>query len=265
MSDIPPWDWPESAAADIQKVLADRRAAEPDRIAAAEFAGDLVVMSDNLAEALLAIVRHPSEPEELRARAAISFGPVLEQADMGGFEDPDDSPVSEEMFARIRDSLREIFQDEKVPKEVRRRCLEASVRAPGAWLAAAIRKAYAGGDREWVLTAVFAMGQVDGFDASIIESLENPDPEIHWEAVRASSARALDGAWSHVVALVQDADTPKDLLLVAIDAVGNIRPEEAEAILSELAESEDEDIAEAAKVAMATGDFEDDEDEEEDF
>ncbi len=250
---------------DVQKVLTDPGADASERVTAADLAGDLVVMNEDLAEALLAILRSPGEPEELRARAAISFGPVLEQVSIDEFDDPDESPIPEEMYDKIRGSLHELFEDEKVPKEVRRRSLEASVRAPEAWHAAAIRKAYASGDREWVLTAVFGMGQMDGFDAAILESLENPDPEIHWEAVRASSARSLDAAWSHVVALVQDPDTPKDLRLVAIEAIGNIRPREAVPILFDLADSEDEDIAAAADEALGMVDFDSDGAEEEDL
>ena len=263
MSAIPPWEWPETAALDIQRVLTDPRAAAPDRITAADLAGDLVVMNDVLAVALLAIVSSPVEPEELRARAAISYGPVLEEVAIDEFEDPEGSSISEEVFDRIRDLLHQIIQDETAPKEVRRRALEASVRNPEAWHAQAIRKAYDSGDREWVLTAVFAMGRVGGFDTLIIESLQNPDPEIHWEAVRAASAQSLDAAWSHVLALVKDPRTPKDLLLVAIEAIGSIRPQDAQPILFDLAESEDEDIADAANEALGMLDLEEDEDEEE--
>ncbi len=250
---------------DIQKVLTDPRAAEPDRIAAADFAGEIVVINNELAVALLAILRSPLESDELRARAAISFGPVLEQISIDEFDDPEESPITEEMFDRIRDSLHQIVDDENTPKEVRRRALEASIRNPEEWHAQAVRKAYASGDREWVLTAVFAMGHVDGFQSQILESLKNPDPEIHWEAVRASSAQALDAAWGHVLALVKDPGTPKDLLLVAIEAIGSIRPQEAQRILFDLADSEDEDIADAANEAIGMLDLEEDEDEEEDL
>lgn len=44
-----------------------------------------------------------------------------------------------------------------VPKEVRRRVLEGSVRAPQDWHKDAITEAYAGNDELWKLTAVFAM------------------------------------------------------------------------------------------------------------
>jgi hypothetical protein len=41
---------------EIQKILIDRQANEPDRLIAAELAGDLTVMNDELADALTAII-----------------------------------------------------------------------------------------------------------------------------------------------------------------------------------------------------------------
>ena len=266
--DTPPWDWPRDAGRMFLKILIDRRAKASDRLIAAELAGDFTVINDDLAGALLAIVRDASEPEGLRARAAISFGAALEQASIDEFEDPDDVPISEGMFHNIQDSLRKLYFDTTTPKEVRRRILEASVRAPEAWHRDAIGQAYSSGDREWMLTAVFAMHCVRGFDNQILAALESADPDTHYEAVRAAGNWELDAAWDHIVELLNDPDTPKPLLLAAIGAAGSIRPAEAGVILVDLADSEDEDIAEAADEAMmmaegASAYEEDDEDDEE--
>jgi hypothetical protein len=269
--DTPPWEWPPSAGQTFRKVLLDQRANKSDRLIAAELAGDLVVMNDDLAHTLLAIAGNPGEPEQLRAQAAISLGPVLEQADMDEFEDPDDVPITERTFHNIQDSLEKMYLDAGTPKEVRRRILEASVRAPQPWHQDAIRQAYSSGDQEWMLTAVFSMRYVRGFDTEILAALKSPDPEIHYEAVVAAGNWGLDAAWDHVVALVNDAHTPKPLLLAAISAVGTIRPAEAGISLVDLADSEDEEIAEAAAEAMSEAEMasneedaeEDDEEEDE--
>jgi len=267
MQDTPPWDWPTDAGKRVQEVLTDRRANKSERQAAAELAGSLVVMNDALAGCLTAIVGSPDEPARLRAQAAVSLGPVLEQADLDGFEDPDDVPITQSTFRNIQDTLQKLHSDESVPKEVRRRILEASVRAPESWHQKAIMAAYSSGDREWVLTAVFAMRWVRGFNEQILESLKNPDPEIHCEAVEAAGNWELAAAWPHVVEIVRDARSPKPLLLAAIGAVGSIRPEEAGRILVDLTHSHDEEIAEAANetIDMAEGGSgaEDEEDEEE--
>ena len=266
--DTPPWDWPTDAGRMFQKILIDQRADESDRLVAAELAGDFTVINDDLADTLLAVVGSADEPEQLRAKAAISLGPVLEQAETDGFEDPDDVPITERTFRNIQDSLEKIYLDNSTPKEVRRRILEASVRAPETWHQDAIRYAYSSGDKEWMLTAVFSMRWVRGFDDQILAALKSADAEIQYEAVKAAGNWELDAAWSHIVELVNDAHTPKPLLLAAISAVGSIRPAEAGNILVDLADSEDEEIAEAADEAMAAAevasDEEDDEDDEED-
>ena len=250
LRDTPPWDWPPDAGTAFLQVLSDHRAHASDRLAAAELAGNLVAMNDDLADALLAVLRNSAEEVPLRAQAAISLGPVLEQADTDEFEDPDEVPISERMFHNIQDTLQATYSDMGVPKEVRRRILEASVRAVHDWHQHAISTAYASGDRDWMLTAVFAMRYVSGFEDQILEALDNPDPDIHYEAVMAAGDWQIGAAWPHVAALVEDPDTPKELLLAAIGAAAEIRPDEAGPLLVDLVDSDDEDIAEAASDAI---------------
>jgi hypothetical protein len=160
-----------------------------------------------------------------------------------------------------------LYLDNRTPKEVRRRILEASVRAPETRHQDAIKNAYSSGDKEWMLTAVFSMRRVLGFDDPILLALKSDDPEIHLEAVRAAGNWELDAAWPHMVELINDAHTPKPLLLAAVGAVGSIRPGEAGEILADLADSDDEEIAEAAadsiaEAEIASGEEEDDEEDE---
>jgi hypothetical protein len=267
LSNTPPWDWPEDAGATLKEALRNRRLAVSDRILAAELAGDLVVMDDQMAEALLSVVRDAGEPEDLRAKAAVVFGAALEQTDIEGFDDDElsEPPLSEQMFDEVKETLRKIHADEREPKIVRRRALEASVRARQDWHADAVRAALSSKDEDWKLTAVFAMQWVSGFDDEIMKALESKNPDIHYQAVSAAGEQRVDAAWAHVVGLVQSKKTEKPLLLAAIEAIGGIRPVEARPLLTKLANSDDEEIAEVASEAlmMAEMDF-DDEDEEED-
>ncbi|MBU4337817.1 MAG: HEAT repeat domain-containing protein [Actinobacteria bacterium] len=250
LKDTPSWEWPEGAGKVFLGVLHDDQADESDRVLAAELAGDFVVINDELADALLPIVLNGDEPEELRARAAISLGPALECAYTYGFEDPDDVPITEDTFRRIQESLHKLYMDAAVGKEVRRRVLEASVRATEDWHRDAILAAYSSDDEGWRLTAVFCMAYVRGFDDLILEALEDENPDIHYEAVRAAGEWQLDAAWPHVTSLVVSEETDKYLLLAAIDAVTNIRPREAGVTLVHLTDSDDEDIVEAADEAI---------------
>jgi hypothetical protein len=251
LKDTPPWDWPEGIGRMFLEILRDDQADESDRLLAAELAGDFTVINDDLATALLSIVPNGDESEELRGRAAVSLGPALEYAYIEEFEDPDDVAIREQTFRRIQETLRELYMDAEVPKDVRRRILEASVRAPQNWHPDAVRAAYSSDDEDWKLTAVFCMRFVGGFNEQVVESLESKNPDIHYQAICAAGNWVVDAAWSHIAGLVTSEDTDKALLLAAIEAAAEIHPQEAPGILFGLTESEDEYIAEAACEALA--------------
>ncbi len=265
LKDLPPWDWPTGTGKMLLDILRTDRPSESDLLLATELAGDLTVINDELVDALLFILRSGDKSEMARGRAAISLGPVLEQADTESPEDADDLPIAERTFHGIQELLRKLYMDANVPKEVRRRILEASVRAPQDWHRDAVRAAYSSGDEDWRLTAVFCMRFVRGFDEQILETLESKNPDIHCEAVLAAGNWAMDAAWSHVAALVTSEETDKPLLLAAIDAAASIRPHEAADILDDLADSDDEDIVAAVHEAMATAEGPAGEDADDDF
>lgn len=250
LEDIPPWEWGEDSGTTIRKVLADKQAKVSERILAAELAVEFTVMCDELAEELLTVVENNDEPAELRGRAAISLGPALEYCDTMEFEDPEGNPISEDVFIKIQRSLRKLYEDPTLPTMVRRRVLEAGVRAPEEWQTKAVRAAYYSKDKDWHLTAVFCMRFVQGFKKEILESLRSPDPDIQYHAVQAAGLWELDNAWDHIARLATEEQTEKSLRLAAIEAIATIRPEEAVAILQELIHSEDDDIVEAAYEAM---------------
>ncbi len=265
LKDTPPWDWPEGTGKMLLDILRSDRPAESDLRLATELAGDFTVIDDELVDALLSILRSGDKSEKVRGRAAISLGPVLEHADTAGFEDPDDLPIAERTFHRIQGSLRRLYMDANVPEEVRRRILEASVRAPQDWHRDAVRAAYSSDDEAWRLTAVFCMRFVRGFDEPILEALDSKNPDIHCEAVLAAGNWAVDAAWPHVAALVTSEETDKSLLLAAIDAAANIRPHEAAELLDDLADSDDEDIVAAVDEALAIAEGPSSEDADDDF
>ncbi len=268
LQEIPPWEWPDGTAEILLEVLQDQQSDAADRLVAAELAGDFVVVNEDLVAALLEILRSAHEAEDLRGNAAIALGPVLEQGFITEFDDPDDVPISEETFDTIRESLRALYADGSVPDAVRRRILEASVRAPDDWHADAVRAAYARSEHAWKLTGAFCMRFLRGFDAQILAALESGDPELEYEAVCAAGNWELGAAWPHVAALVTSENIDKALLLAAIEAVGCIRPHEAADILDELTNSDDEDIADAANEALAMAgvlnDLDDEDDEDDD-
>jgi hypothetical protein len=267
LQETPPWEWPRTAGDFLRTLLEDRGRASSDRTIAAGLAGDMVVMNDRMAQTLLSIVRNAEETEELRATAAIALGPALEEGDTIDFDDPpEESAISQPVFDETRDTLHAIFADAQTPDLVRRRVLEAAVRAPMDWQEAAVRQAYRNNAEDWKLTAVFCMQYVPGFDREIVSSLAGPNPDIRYEAVRAAGAREVKGAWPNIAPILASPPFDKPLLLAAIEAAGSIGGDDAGLLLAELADSEDEEISETANDAllMLEDDWLDDEEDDED-
>jgi hypothetical protein len=265
LKDTPPWDWPKDTGKRLLAILRDREDTQSDRVLAAELAGDFTVVDDEIGSALLSVVRTNDETDDMRATAVLALGPALEHADTFGFEDPDDIVLSEKLVHRIQQSLRELYLDPAVPKDVRRSVLEASIRAPQEWNRDAIRAAYASPDEAWRLTAVFGMRFVPGFEEQIVEAISSDSPDIRYQAVSAAGNWEIDEAWPRIEAILGADPVDKPLYLAAIEAAAAVRPQAAVPLLTELSTAKDEDIAEVAfeALAMAEGlaELEEDEDE----
>ena len=261
--DTPPWEWPEDAAKKFLEILRDDQTDESERLLAVELAGDSTVINDELVDALLAILLSDKDSDSLRSKTAISLGTALEYAYIDGFEDAEDVPISENKFHEIQESLYRLYINTDLPQKVRRRILEASVRAPQDWHTDAIREAYSSDDKSWRLTAVFCMRFIRGFNEQILEALEAENQDLHYEAVCAAGNWEIDAAWPHIAGLITTEGTDKYLLLAAIEAAAGIRPQAAAEILLGLIDSDDEDIVDAAHEAMAmTGEWFDEDDDE---
>jgi hypothetical protein len=264
----PPWEWPEDAGPYFLKILGDDRADESDRCLAAELAGDYTVICDSIVHALLSITANPNESEKLQAISVISLGAALANADMMGFEDPDDIIISEKTFIKIQETLHNLFMDTEIPTDVRRRILEASVRAPQEWHGENVRAAFSSDEEDWRLTAVFCMQYIRGFDNQILEALNDENADIHYHAVCAAGNWAVAAAWPHIRALVEGGATDKPLLLAAIDAVVNIRPQAAAEVLGDFINDDDQEVVDAVNEALAMAaalNEIDDEDEDDEF
>lgn len=256
----------------LLRFLREEYAESEERLLAAELAGDVVVLDDEIARTLLAIVGNEGENVELRRTAAIALGPGLEEADpleVGAPDAPDpfgieeleigDAPLSEEVFLEIQETLHRLFRDDDVPRDVRRAALEASIHAPQEWHVKAVRDAVSSDDRHWRLTGIFCTRFIDGpgFDEHVLEALESEDPEIKLEAVQAAGFCDLEEAWPHVSPLVLGEDVEKPLRLAAIEVAAAIRPEEAMDLFHklerqlELQDDADGDIRETLDEAMA--------------
>lgn len=263
LADMPPWEWPADAREPILAALRDPARALDDRLLAAELAGEVVVMNPEMAQTLLALLRSRDEPEDLRAQAAVALGPALEEAfTMAGFDDlealkqdeyviiGDDVSLDADTTKEVAQTLESLYRDAGAPSLVRRRALEAAVRAPQDWHKGAVRAAFASDDADWQTTAVFCMQFVPGFEKQILAALDSPLQAVQVEAVLAAGAQEVRKAWPRVRALIRASDTPRDLLLAAVDAAGLLGGDEAVPLIEPLLESDDEELADAAEESL---------------
>jgi len=181
---LPPWEWPKDAGEIFLRVAMDKNGLEEDRLLAVELAGDCMVIDDAMALELLHLLRNRKEPEKFRAKAATSLGPILEYVEILDFEESE-MAISKSMFDRIQEALRDLHEDVKVPREVRRRCLEASVRSPQDWHAETIRVTHLSREEDDRLTAIFCMGYIDGFQDELDKAMEDENSSIRSEALKA--------------------------------------------------------------------------------
>lgn len=260
-----PWDWPEDTNAYVVGILRDRGALEPDRIKAAHIAGDMVVVDDEAAEALLAVVSDAREPDGLRAQSAIALGPALEDFEENNGDFIEEPAISEHVFRNIDSTFRRVYNDPSTPKEVRRRVLEAAVRATQEWHSEAVRRAFAEDDIDWTVTALFCAGNIDAFQEEVLKALESDDDDILFEAVRAAGNLELQEAWPRVAQILESPSCDKELLLAALEAAPSVGQEVSMELIAQYLDHEDEEIADAAQEALVfigdnDGDFEDEED-----
>jgi hypothetical protein len=109
---------------------------------------------------------------------------------------------------------------------------------------------------------------VPGFEDQILEALTSPNQDIYYQAVCAAGNWEIDAAWPHIETILRADSVDKPLLLAAIEAAVSVRPQAAVGLLTELTDSEDEDIADAAFEALAMAEAPlafDDEDDEDDL
>ncbi|MCA9670559.1 MAG: hypothetical protein KC503_33415 [Myxococcales bacterium] len=247
-----PIEWPETATEALIAVLGTPTERDDDELMlAAQLVTVGGVLNDVTAAALCALLDDEGLADEVRAQAALALGPALQEFDEEGEWDfGEDAVLSVETFRLACDTLMEIFADEDQPPLLRRRALEAAVRAPQDWHAEAIANAFAHDDHDWQLTAVFCMRWVPGFETEILEALDSESDLLRGEALLAAGAWEIEAAWPVIEALLVAEDTEKDLRLAAIEAAVGMPTDDADAIFAELVDHHDEEIAAAAADAM---------------
>ncbi len=210
------------------------------------------IIDDAGARRMLDILTDPEAAPERRGQAAIKLGPGLQLCDERLDWEDITLYFGKATFEEIDQTFRRLYHDASTPKLVRRRILEAAVRAPMDWHEGAVRAAWETDDDDWRQTAVFGMGNHPGFEEQILDILKRDDLSegVLREAVRAAGGRELGKAEPIVrrVALDESRETyTRQLAIEALIWCGNDRSERA---LKKLTRHSDSDITDTAEWAL---------------
>ncbi len=173
------------------------------------------------------------EDETVRATAASALGRFVLLGEM--------NDIPPDLSEMVTNALLEAIRRPEETIEVRRRAIEALAFSGRPGIRDIIRDAYESDDEKMQASALFAMGRsADPYwEDVLLNELENPNPEIRYEAARACGELELQSAVRRLSVLVFE-DPDREVQEVAVWALGAIGGNEARRVLEACCETEDE-------------------------
>ncbi len=170
--------------------------------------------------------------EEVRAAVASALGRYIYLGETD--EIPDD------VQGQVEDSLINTIKGEDASL-VRRRALESMGYSSRKEVAPLIENAYASQDKEWISSALFAMGRSadDRWYPQVLESLESIYPLVREEAARAAGELEIQEAVPTLIDMLNDDN--EDVRAAAIWSLSQVGGEGVRDLLEELHETADDD------------------------
>ncbi len=142
---------------------------------------------------------------------------------------------------------------------VRRRALESMGYATRPDVDALIRNAYLSGDKEWMASALFAMARsgLESWEKYVLAELENEEPDVQVEAIRAAGELGLESARETLIDLLENSELLDDeVRLTTLISLAGIGGEGVrELMLQALEESESEEEMAIIEDALEELDF----------
>lgn len=183
----------------------------------------------------------------VRAAAVSALGRFILLSELGKF-DYNLARQAENLALRLYNNLRE-------PVEVRRRALEAISNCSRPEVLDMIKAAYKDKNEEMRISAVYAMGR--SCDAQwapiVLKELRSDISEMRYEAARAAGELELTAAVPRLAPMLDDDD--REIMEMAIWALGEIGSGEAQRLLKEMADRtndwDDEGLSDALDEALA--------------
>ncbi|MCZ7567658.1 MAG: HEAT repeat domain-containing protein [Ardenticatenaceae bacterium] len=174
-------------------------------------------------------------------------------------EEPADESPWESITAPLRTASRRtvaflvcFYRNPDRPLEERRHALEAAAFSRSPEVGALIEEAYHSNDRELQLSAIAAMGHNGDsrWSPIVLREIENPDPNVRIEAVRAAGEMGLKAAVPTLMRYARRTSVPRGLRFWSIFALGQIGTPSALPLLERLSVAPDQEIATTARTAL---------------
>jgi len=183
------------------------------------------------------------EASNVRAAAAMALARFIL---LGELEKIDRAPA---MLAE--QALLETLRSAEEELEVRRRAVEALAYSGEAGVRDIIETAFYDEDEKMQASALFAMGRsADPYWCKLlVRELDNSNPELRFEAVRACGELETRLAVSRLIQMSMD-DQDREVQQAALWALGRIGGREAREALETFCDSEDEALSQAAAEAL---------------
>ena len=199
-----------------------------------------LLWTDESAETMRTLMKIAASDHDaaVRARALEHLGRFLLLGEYG------DIPA--ELAAEAQSLALGVHSDPAEPVEIRRRSLEALANSSHPMVSNLIETAYADGNHELRVGAIYAMGRTCSsiWRDKLMDELEGADGECVYEAIRACGQIQLKEAARRVGELTLSDD--QEIQLIAIWSLGEIGGRQAFEMLSSLDETVTDDDARAA-------------------
>lgn len=177
----------------------------------------------------------------VRAAAASGLGKYIYAGEL------DEIPTT--LLVKIEEALLKVAQGTDDPR-VRRAALESLGYSSREEVTALIEAAYAAPEKEWVASALLAMGRSanPGWEPQVLEKLDSPYPMIRAEAAQAAGELELNNALPRLLELLDDPDdATRNASIWSLSQIGGEGVRQALEKLYQAAETDEEaDFLESA-------------------
>ena len=170
----------------------------------------------------------------VRANAASSLGQFVYEGEL--------EELVESILHEIEDALLDVLRGDD-QSLVRRRALEALGYSSREEVKPFIEKAYNSDDPAWISSALFAMGRSaeEDYIPQVVESLDHPDSDVKFEAVRAAGELSAGAARGPLLDMLGEGIDDIDLRMAVVWSLSEIGGEDVRETLETLADTIDDD------------------------